>query len=85
MIKKESFTPDIAQKSIAVLPLKNLSNNPEMEYLADGIMEDILTRLSYIDGLVVKSRISGEKVGDEGLTASEVAKKLNVRIFWKAV
>lgn len=76
--KTESFTPDIAQKSIAVLPLKNLSDDPEMEYLAGGIMEDILTRLSYIDGLVVKSRISGEKVGDEGLTASEVAKKLNV-------
>ena len=76
--KTESFTPDITQKSIAVLPLKNLSNNPEMQYLADGIMEDILTRLSYIDGLVVKSRISGEKVGDERLTASEVAKKLNV-------
>jgi TolB-like protein/AraC-like DNA-binding protein len=76
--KTESFTPDIPQKSIAVLPLKNLSDNTEMQYLADGIMEDILTRLSYIDGLVVKSRISGEKVGDERLTASEIAKKLNV-------
>ncbi|MDD4108885.1 MAG: hypothetical protein PHH93_09210, partial [Prolixibacteraceae bacterium] len=76
--KTERFTPDIAQKSIAVLPLKNLSNNPEMQYLADGIMEDILTRLSYIDDLIVKSRISGEKAGDERLTASEVAKKLNV-------
>jgi len=83
--KTELFTPDIAQKSIAVLPLKNLSNNPEMQYLADGIMEDILTRLSYIDGLVVKSRISGEKAGDERLTASEVAKRLNVYIFSKEV
>ncbi len=56
-----------------------------MEYLAGGIMEDILTRLSYIDGLVVKSRISGEKVGDERLTASEIAKKLNVSYLLEGV
>ena len=79
--KTESFTPDITQKSIAVLPLKNLSNNPEMEYLAGGIMEDILTRLSYIDGLVVKSRISSEKIGNENLSAGEVAKEMDVEYF----
>lgn len=79
--KTESFTPDVAQKSIAVLPLKNLSNDLEMQYLADGIMEDILTRLSYVDGLIVKSRISSEEVGNRNLTAKEVAKELNVGYF----
>ncbi|WP_340113189.1 hypothetical protein [Maribellus mangrovi] len=67
-----------AQKSIVVLPLKNLSNNSEIQYLADGIMEDILTRLSYIEDLVVKSRISSEKMGGENLTAKEVAKEMDV-------
>ena len=73
--------PDILSKSIAILPLKNLSNNPEIQYLADGIMEDILSRLSHVDGLVVKSRISSEKIGDENLTAKEIYKELNVGYF----
>lgn len=67
--------------SIAVLPLKNLSNNPDIQYLADGIMEDILSRLSQVDGLVVKSRISSEKIGDKNLSAKEIAKELNVGYF----
>ncbi len=71
----------VKDKSIAVLPLKNLSNNTEIQYLADGIMEDILSRLSQVDGLVVKSRISSEKIGDENLTAREIAKELNVDYF----
>ena len=79
--KAENFNSYTAQKSFAVLPLKNLSNNPEIQYLADGIMEDVLTRLSYIDGLVVKSRISSEKIGNEKLTAREVAKEMDVEYF----
>ncbi|WP_297096513.1 helix-turn-helix domain-containing protein [uncultured Draconibacterium sp.] len=71
-------TRNSVSKSIAVLPLKNLSNNPEIQYLADGVMEDILTRLSYIDGLVVKSRTSSEKMGGKNLTARELAKQMNV-------
>lgn len=79
--KTESFHRDNKPKSIAILPLKNLSNNPEIQYLADGIMEEILTRLSYIDGLVVKSRISSEKIGNENLSAGEVAKEMDVEYF----
>lgn len=73
--------PGNTPKSIAILPLRNLSNNPEIQYMADGIMEDILTRLSYIDGLVVTSRISSEEIGNRNLTAKEVAKELNVGYF----
>ncbi len=73
--------PGNTPKSIAILPLRNLSNNPEIQYIADGIMEDILTRLSYIDGLVVTSRISSEEIGNRNLTAKEVAKELNVGYF----
>ena len=71
----------ITTTSIAVLPLKNLSNDSEIQYLADGVMEDILTRLSHVDGLVVKSRISSENIGDENLTAKKIAKELNVEYF----
>jgi TolB-like protein/AraC-like DNA-binding protein len=81
--KKEtdSYNRVNSPKSIAILPLRNLSNNPEIQYLAEGIMEDILTRLSYIDGLVVTSRISSEEVENRNLTAKEVAKELNVGYF----
>jgi TolB-like protein/AraC-like DNA-binding protein len=79
--KTDSFNRDNTSKSIAILPIRNLSNNPEIQYLADGIMEDILTRLSYIDGLVVTSRISSEEVGNRNLTAKEIAKELNVGYF----
>ena len=65
-------------KSIAVLPLKNLSNDAAIQYLAEGVMEEILTRLSYIDGLVVKSRISSEKISSENLTATEIAREMDV-------
>ncbi|MEE4287031.1 MAG: helix-turn-helix domain-containing protein, partial [Mariniphaga sp.] len=48
--------PNDVEKSIAVLPLQNLGGNDEMQGLADGIMEDIRTRLSHLDGLEVKSK-----------------------------
>lgn len=79
--KTENFNRDNTPISIAILPLKNLSNNPEIQYLADGIMEDILSRLSYVDGLAVKSRISSAKIGNENLTAREVAKEMDVEYF----
>jgi hypothetical protein len=45
-------------RSIAVLPLENLSPDPDNQYFADGIHEDILTQLSKIGGLKVISRTS---------------------------
>ena len=51
--------PDLEGKpSIAVLPLTNISGDPEQEYFADGITEDIITELSKIHGLLVISRNS---------------------------
>ncbi len=44
--------------SIAVLPFTNMSGDPEQEYFADGIAEDIITALSYISGLFVVARNS---------------------------
>lgn len=66
------------EKSIAILTLKNLSNDVEIQHLADGIMEDIRTRLSHINGLEVKSQVSSDKYSDTKLSASEIAKELGV-------
>src|SRR5207248_5717301 len=53
--RSTSATPD---KSIAVLPLDNLSEEKENAYFADGIQDEILTRLSKIADLKVISRTS---------------------------
>src|SRR5207237_1123659 len=51
----------IPEKSIAVLPFENLSSDKENAYFADGIQDEILTRLSKIAALKVISRTSTQK------------------------
>jgi len=50
--------PAEERPSIAVLPLNNMSNDPEQEYFSDGISEDTTTDLSKIAGLRVVARTS---------------------------
>lgn len=78
--KKEVNTKTITttNKSIAVLPLKNLSENNEIQYLADGIMEDILNRLSQVHTLHVKSRISSEQYRNPQISVPQIAAEMNV-------
>ena len=52
----------ISQKSIAVLPLENLSGDRANAYFADGIKEEILTRLAEIADLKVISRTSTQRI-----------------------
>lgn len=66
-------------KSIVVLPFKNLSNEPENQYFADGVMEDILNNLFIISELRVISRTTSEHYRDSKLTSPEVAGNLGVR------
>jgi TolB-like protein/Flp pilus assembly protein TadD len=68
----------IAEKSIAVLPFENLSEDKANAYFADGIQDEILTRLSKIADLKVISRTSTQpyKSAPENLT--EIAKQLGV-------
>ncbi len=54
------------EKSIAILPFDNLSSNSEDRYFADGIVEDLLNRISNIEGLKVISRTSSEMFRDKG-------------------
>jgi TolB-like protein/Tfp pilus assembly protein PilF len=65
-------------RSMAVLPLQNLSGNPEQDYLADGMTEALIGRLSTIQGLRVISRTSSMQFKDARSSVPEIAKKLNV-------
>jgi TolB-like protein/DNA-binding winged helix-turn-helix (wHTH) protein/tetratricopeptide (TPR) repeat protein len=64
--------------SLAVLPLKNLSGDPTQEYLADGMTEALIGRLSMIRGLRVISRTSVMSLKDTKLSARDIAKTLQV-------
>src|ERR1700736_4726349 len=68
----------IPGKSIAVLPFENLSQDPENAYFADGIQEEILTRLSKIADLKVISRTSTQRYKTKPDNLSEIAKQLGV-------
>jgi TolB-like protein/Tfp pilus assembly protein PilF len=65
-------------KSLAVLPLKNLSGDPAQEYFAEGMTEDIIGRLSMIRGLRVISRTSVMRFKDTPTSLPEIAKTLGV-------
>ncbi len=68
----------IFQKSIAVLPFENLSRDPDNAYFADGIQEEILTRLASIADLKVISRSSTQRYQSKPRNLSEIAKQLGV-------
>jgi TolB-like protein/DNA-binding winged helix-turn-helix (wHTH) protein/Tfp pilus assembly protein PilF len=64
--------------SLAVMPLKNLSGDSTQEYLADGMTEALIGRLSTIRGLRVISRTSVMSLKDTKLSAPEIARTLQV-------
>ncbi|PYJ75176.1 MAG: hypothetical protein DME77_09920, partial [Verrucomicrobia bacterium] len=68
----------IPEKSIAVLPFENLSSDKENAYFADGIQDEILTRLSKIADLKVISRTSTQHYKSAPGNLSEIAKELGV-------
>ena len=75
----DAVDPSISQeRSIAVLPFKDLSAGPERDYLGEGIAEEILTALSKVDNLRVAARRSSFWFKDRDAELSEVASKLNV-------
>jgi len=68
-------------RSLAVLPLKNLSGDPSQEYLADGMTEELIGRLAAIHDLRVISRTSVMGFRDTKLSVPEIAKTLGVDAF----
>ena len=67
-------------KSLVVLPLKNLSGDPGQEYLADGMTEALVSRLSGIHDLRVISRTSSMRLKNSDLSVPEIAKALQVDV-----
>jgi TolB-like protein/Tfp pilus assembly protein PilF len=66
------------EKSIAVLPFENMSNDPEQEYFSDGMMQEILNQLFKIGGLIIPSGTSSMRFKGAKLSVREIAQKLNV-------
>src|SRR5215510_14728858 len=73
----ELFRP-APEKSIAVLPFENLSRDPDNAYFADGIQQEILTRLAGIADLRVISRTSTQHYQRNPKNLGEIAKQLGV-------
>ena len=65
-------------KSIAVLPFQNLSSDPDNAYFADGVQDEILTRLAKIGDLKVIARSSTQRYESSGEDPREIGKQLGV-------
>ncbi len=75
---KQSEGPASPEKSIAVLPFDNLSRDQENAYFAEGIQDEILSRLAKIADLKVISRTSTQKYKSTPDNLREIAKQLGV-------
>ncbi|MEO6218844.1 MAG: adenylate/guanylate cyclase domain-containing protein, partial [Ginsengibacter sp.] len=68
----------MSQKSIAVLPFINMSNDTEQEYFSDGMAEEILNSLSHLKDLKVAGRTSSFQFKGKNIDLREVGEKLGV-------
>jgi TolB-like protein len=66
------------EKSIAVLPFENMSNETEQEYFSDGMMQEILNHLFMIGGLKIPSSTSSMRFKGSKLSVSQIARELSV-------
>jgi TolB-like protein/Tfp pilus assembly protein PilF len=71
-------TKKISEKSIAVLPFINMSNDPEQEYFSDGMAEEILNSLSHLKDLKVAGRTSSYQFKGKNIDLREIGEKLSV-------
>jgi adenylate cyclase len=76
----DAESPPLPEKpSIAVLPIQNISGDPEQEYFADGIVEEIITALSRFKWLFVIARNSSFTFKGKAVDIKEVGRRLGVR------
>lgn len=66
-------------QSIAVLPFANMSKDKDQEYFCDGITEELLSRLTRIEGLKVVARASSFAFKNKKVSIAQIAKTLNVK------
>ena len=80
LIEKISAAPPLPDKpSVAVLPFENMSGDPEQEYFADGMVEEIITALSRFKWLFVIARNSSFTFKGKAVDVKEVGRRLGVR------
>ena len=80
LIDRLSAAPPLPDKpSIAVLPFGNMSGDPEQEYFADGMVEEIITALSRFKWLFVIARNSSFTFKSRAIDIKEVGRRLGVR------
>jgi len=81
-----NITDSVSEKSIAVLPFENLSDEKQNAYFSDGIQDEILTDLAKIADLKVISRTSVMQYkSDAKRNLREIARQLASRMWWKEV
>ena len=78
LLEKTESIKKIPEKSIAVLPFVNMSNDPEQEYFSDGMAEEILNSLSHLKDLKVAGRTSSFQFKGKHTDLREVGEKLGV-------
>jgi TolB-like protein len=78
VIPRSNINRKLLEKSIAVLPLDYLSEDPNKEYLANGVLDAITGNLSKIEGLRVMPRTSVEQYRDSNKSAKEIGEELDV-------
>jgi len=74
----ENKIPNVPAKSIAVLPFENLSRDPDNAYFAEGIQDEILTRLAKVADLKVISHTSTQRYKSSPNDLPQIAKQLGV-------
>lgn len=80
VLPEKSSVPTTPNKaSLAVLPFTNLNRDPEQDYFADGLVEDLITSLARIPGLLVIARNSSFAYRSEPRDVRSVAEELGVR------
>jgi adenylate cyclase len=75
--RPELALPD--KPSLAVLPFQNMSGDPEQEYFADGMVDDIITALSHVPSLIVIARNSSFTYKGRAVDIRQVGRELGVR------
>jgi serine/threonine-protein kinase len=74
------WRPDASgPRSVAVLPLDNVGNDPENEAYSDGMADELTSRLGKVEGLEVAPRTSAFSFKGRGLTATEIGHQLQVQ------
>jgi len=78
-LRRSDLPPLPSKPSIAVLPFQNMSGDPEQEYFADGVAEDVITTLSKIEHLMVIARNSSFVFKRQSRDMREIGRLLGVR------